>query len=237
MEPSVTRRTFVQTMGAGTAAGLAPLAARGEDAPAGTVKIIGIACSPRKGKTTAQSVAICLEAAKAVDPDRIETELIDLAELEIPAYMAAGIPLKPGQRDDFPEVAEKLADRSVVGIVVGSPVYFRSMTALCKAFIDRCFALRRGRFALADKVGGAVAVGGVRNGGQELTLQCIQSAMMCQEMIIVGDGRPTAHAGASVWNTGKDDISDDEIGIATLKNLGRRVSEVALKRAPAGDSQ
>ncbi len=230
MEPSVTRRTFVQAMGVGTAAGLAPLAACGADAPAGTVKIVGVACSPRPGKTTVQSLAISLEAAKAVDPERIETELIDLAEMDIPAYMAAGIPLKPGHRDDFPEIAEKLADRSVVGIVVGSPVYFRSPTALCKAFIDRCFSLRKGRFALADKVGGAVAVGGVRNGGQELTLQVIQSAMMCQEMIIVGDGRPTAHAGASVWNPGNDDISDDEIGVTTLKNLGRRVAEVALKR-------
>ncbi len=233
MEPSVTRRTFVQTIGAGTAAGLAPLAARGADAPVSTVKIVGIACSPRRGKTTAQAVALCLEAAKAVDPERIETELIDLADLEIPAYMAAGIPLKPGQQDDFPTVAEKLADRRVVGIVVGSPVYFRSPTALCKAFIDRCFSLRRGRFALADKVGGAVAVGGMRNGGQELTLQCIQSAMMCQEMVIVGDGRPTAHAGAAVWNSGNDDIADDEFGVATLKNLGRRVAEVAMKRVPS----
>ncbi len=235
MEPSVTRRKFVQAMGvgAGSAAGLAPFAAQASDGPKEAVKIVAVACSPRPGKTTAQALGICLEAAKAVDPQRIETELIDLAEMEIPAYLAAGIPLKPGDQDDFPDVAEKLSDRNVMAIVVGSPVYFRSPTALCKAFIDRCFALRRGRFALSDKVGGAVAVGGARNGGQELTLQVIQSAMMCQEMIIVGDGRPTAHAGASVWNIGNDDISGDEIGVATLKNLGRRVAEVALKREPS----
>jgi hypothetical protein len=47
-------------------------------------------------------------------------------------------------------------------------------------------------------------------------------------MILVGDGKPTAHWGATVWNNGKDDITQDEQGMATLKNLGRRVAEVAL---------
>ncbi len=234
MEPSVTRRTFVQAMGvgAGTAAGLAPFAAQGADNPENTLKIVAVACSPRKGMTTAQALGFCLEAAKAVDPDRIETELIDLAEMEIPGYMAAGIPLKPGHRDDFPKVAEKLADRGVAGIIIGSPVYYRNVTALCKAFIDRCRVLRAG-FALSNKVGGAVAVGGGRNGGQELTLQAIHSALLCQEMLVVGDGRPTAHAGGAVWNPGTDDISEDKIGLATVRNLGRRVAEVALQRAPA----
>jgi hypothetical protein len=47
-------------------------------------------------------------------------------------------------------------------------------------------------------------------------------------MIIVGDGRPTAHSGATLWNFAKDDIAQDEMGLETAKNLGRRVAEVAL---------
>lgn len=54
---------------------------------------------------------------------------------------------------------------------------------------------------------------------------------MCQEMVVVGDGRPTCHYGATVWNSGKDDISQDEFGMSTVKNLGRRVAEVALRMA------
>jgi len=50
-------------------------------------------------------------------------------------------------------------------------------------------------------------------------------------MLVVGDGRPRAHTGATLWNSGKDDISDDEFGVGTAKNLGRRVAEVALNRA------
>jgi hypothetical protein len=47
-------------------------------------------------------------------------------------------------------------------------------------------------------------------------------------MIFVGDGRPTAHWGAALWNHWEGDISKDEEGVATAKNLGRRVAEVAL---------
>ncbi len=43
----------------------------------------------------------------------------------------------------------------------------------------------------------------------------------------VAAGRPTSHSGATLWNNYKDDILKDEPGIATAKNLGRRVAEVA----------
>jgi multimeric flavodoxin WrbA len=232
MNSPVTRRGFVQTVsvGAGALAGLMGATASGTESTENRIKIIGVSCSPRKGKTTLQALTVCLEAAKAVNPDRIDTELIELADLEIPAYVAAGIPLKPGQQDDFPDLAAKLVEPHVAGMIVGTPVYFGSMTALCKSFLDRCIALRMRQFALANKVGGVVAVGGVRNGGQELTIQCVQSALLCQEMVVVGDGRPTCHTGATVWNNGKDDISQDEFGLSTVKNLGRRVAEVALGR-------
>ena len=45
---------------------------------------------------------------------------------------------------------------------------------------------------------GVLAVGGGRNGGQELTLRSVQTALMCQEMVIVGDGKPSAHFGGTV---------------------------------------
>jgi multimeric flavodoxin WrbA len=172
-------------------------------------------------------VKVALDAAKAVGP-AIETELVELAGLNIPVFD----PAAPGSAD-FEKVAAKLTDPKVAGILVGTPVYFGSMSSLCKAFLDRCIALRTDNFALANKVAGVVAVGGMRNGGQELTIQTVQAALLAQEMILVGDGRPTAHRGATLWNQG-DDISKDELGLSTARNLGRRVAEVALAlRGPA----
>jgi multimeric flavodoxin WrbA len=194
----------------------------------GKTKIVAISCSPRQGKTTAAGLRVCLEAAREVAPERIETELMELAGMSIPGQLAVGLPLEEGQRDDFPSLEPKLSSPQVGGIIVGTPVYFGNMTYLCKAFLDRCGVFRKQGLALANKVGAVLAVGGVRNGGQELTIQSVQTALMCHEMRIVGDGRPTAHFGATLWNNGDDDISDDEFGLITAKNLGRRVAEVAL---------
>jgi len=52
-----------------------------------------------------------------------------------------------------------------------------------KLFYDRirgAFINRAGLFA------GVLAVGGVRSGGQELTIQSVQAALLCQEMVVVG---------------------------------------------------
>jgi multimeric flavodoxin WrbA len=217
------------------AAGVAAQAAAAEAPPAQAagVKIIGVSCSPRKGKTTAAGLQACLDAAKQVSPS-IEVELIELAGMNINGAVAAGVPLPAGQEDDFEKLIPKLSDPKVAGIIVGSPVYFGSMSSLCKAFLDRWIAFRKSNFALSNKVAGALAVGGMRNGGQELTVQAIQAALLAQEMILVGDGRPTAHRGATLWNSAKDDITQDEIGLSTAKNLGRRVAEVALRLAAKG---
>ncbi len=236
MASGVSRRRFVGTVGLGAAGlGTASLAAAAAMANQqantdSTMKIIAVACSPRPGKTTVQALNICLTAAQAVAPQRIEVELIELAGLKIPAELAAGIPLEAGQRDDFPQVAAKLSDPRVAAIIVGTPVYFANMSALCKAFIDRCGMFRKNNFALGGKIGAVLAVGGVRSGGQELVIQSVQAALFCHEMLVVGDGRPTGHFGARLWNDGGDDISKDEFGVTTTKNLGRHVAEVALAR-------
>ena len=75
-----------------------------------------------------------------------------------------------------------------------------------------------------NKLGGVIAVGGSRNGGQELTIQAVHAAMMIHDMIIVGDG---GHFGGTGWANYPDGIQGDATGIATAKNLGRRMGEVA----------
>jgi multimeric flavodoxin WrbA len=217
-----TRRAFF------AAAGAAPFVFAQQP---GAVKIIGVACSPRRDRTTAAAMKVCLEAAKAFAPE-IEVELIDLGGMKIPGEVAAGVPLAEGERDDFPQIEAKLRAPGVGGVIVGTPVYFSNMSALCKAFLDRWMAFR-GTFAMRNKVGGALAVGAARNGGQELTLQTIHAAMLCQDMIIVSEGRPTSRLGGILVSV-KDDVSKDDTGLTTARSLGRRVAEVALMLRKAG---
>ena len=237
MSQPFSRRKFLETAGlsAGTAT-LAVAAAEAADAaPRKAVKILGICCSPRKGKTTAAALAVCLEAAKAAAP-AIEVELVELAGLKIPGQVAAGLPLEPGERDDFPQLAAKMVDPRVAGIIYGTPVYFGNMSYLCKALLDRCILFSKEK-KLTNKVAGVLAVGGGRNCGVELTIRSVQVALMSQQMIVVGDAPPTGHWGGTLWagnpavNAGPvPDITRDD-GIATAKNLGRRVAEMAVRLA------
>ncbi len=235
MANDLTRRGFLGAAGAAAVVGAAaklPAAEAGTGTAGGSIRVLGIGCSPREASTTAAAVQVCLEAAKEAGGEKIEVELIKLAGMRIPGSVAAGVPLEPGQRDDFPRLVPKLGDAKVAALIIGSPVYFGNMSSLCKAFLERLSIFRRDNFALSNKVAGVLAVGGARNGGQELTIRSIQTALFCQEMIVVGESRPSAHFGSGVWNSREfHDITDDEVGMSAARNLGRRVAEVALALA------
>jgi len=197
------------------------------------MKILGICCSPRRGQATYKAMETCLAAARGVS-DKIEPELIELADRDIRPCLACGeckgrlvCPIE----DDFASLIPVLADPGVSAMIIGTPVYFGTMTAQCKALIDRCVMFRRNGWAFRNRVGGVLAVGGVRNGGQELTLQAVRAAMLCHDMICVGDGRDTGHFGATVFSGGKGGLASDQFGLETVRNVGRRVAEVALKLA------
>lgn len=225
------RRTFLgqSLAAAATSVNSAPAAISNRN----KVRIVGVSCSPRNGKTTATSVKVALDAAQNAD-SRIETELIDLGGLEISGWAGGAKPTDANlPKDDFDLIVlPKLRNPVPDGLIIGSPSYFRSMSSLCKAFLERLAVLRSPKLLLADKPAGVLAVGAYRNGGQEMVIEQIQAAMLCHEVMIVG-GKPSAHQGATLWNAYKDDITKDEFGIESAKRLGIRVAEAALHLAQA----
>ena len=227
MKDDLTRRGFLSIAGAGAVAATATSVSAKDIPDTGPLKILGIACSHRKGRGTAQATQYCLDAAKATDPTNIEIEMIDLAGLKINGAPAAGVALEKGERDDFPAVAAKLAEPNVAAMIIGTPVYFSNMSSLCKAFLERLMVFRKDDFALSNMVAGVLAVGGSRNGGQELAVESVKACLYAQELIIVGESRPTAHYGSAVWNKrGLDSSTEDEVGMKAVANLGKRVAEV-----------
>jgi multimeric flavodoxin WrbA len=222
MLKNIDRRKFLQAAGVATLAGLSSKAVYADD---GKTLIIGISCSPRKGGTTATAVQIALAAAKSVNSN-ITVELVDLGGKNISGWKPPDQGEK--QTDDFDSILPLLKAANLGGIIIGSPVYFRNMSSLCAAFLERIAVLRTPKLLLADKAVGVLTVGGYRNGGQELVIQQIQTVMLCHEVMIVG-GKPGAHQGATLWNKYNDDISKDEFGIDSAKKLGIRVAEASLR--------
>jgi multimeric flavodoxin WrbA len=224
---NINRRLFLGAAAASVAAlpGLANAAA----APAaGSVKIIGITGSLRKGKSTYKAMELALESAKSVSP-AIATDIIELSGLNLDPYIAVGS--KSSDRpDDFPGVRDKLVAPDVFGILMCSPVYMGIVSSPLKQLFERMLAFRQGNFPLKNKVGGAMAVGGGRNTGVELILQQLIMFMLSQDMILVGDGTPGDHWGGTMQSQG-DDLSKDEGSLNTIRGVGKRVAELSVRMA------
>ena len=186
------------------------------------VKIIGIIGSPKKDGNTSYLVETALKSAESAGAD---TDIINLGSVNIKPCVGCDICKAMGEcgiEDDIGEILEIMMESD--GMIIGSPVYFGSVTSQLKILIDRSRPLR-GSFRLKNKVCGAIAVGGSRNGGQESTISVIHDFLLIHDAIIVGDGAPMAHYGG----TGVGDTKIDEIGIETSQNLGKRVTELAMR--------
>lgn len=137
--------------------------------------------------------------------------------------------------DDMQILAQKLLEAD--GIIIGSPVYHTTVSGLLKNFMDRSRYLKMVEFKLKDKIRGAIAVAGLRHGGQEFTISAIHNYFL--GMIIVGpviDGTSVTLGGIGSLYQGVDEsgakwrrVSDDEVAILTSKGLGKRVAEVAKR--------
>jgi len=58
----------------------------------------------------------------------------------------------------------------------------------------------------------------------------IQASTHKQEMILVGDENPGDHGGGTMQSQG-DELSKDEASPSTVRGVGKRVAEIALRMA------
>ncbi len=110
-------------------------------------------------------------------------------------------------------------------LVLGSPVYFGTVSAQLKSFWDKTRKLR-GDKTLLNTVGAAVSCGAARFGGQETTLKALFDMMLVQGMIVVGDGyysEDAGHHGACA----QQPSSEDDFALKRASILSRRLVEVA----------
>lgn len=181
------------------------------------MKILGIAGSPRKGQSCEKMIAAALGIAKERG---FETDTVFISNLEVGPCKACGACREKDSciiEDDMEEIYEKM--RSSDGIIVASPVYMGNYPAQLKALFDRSVLLRRKDFALRNKVGAALSVGGSRNGGQEKTIQSIHDWMHIHGMIVIGDN---AHFGGITWNP----VEEDTVGMQTVLETAKKVCDV-----------
>ena len=185
------------------------------------MKAIGIVGSPRKGGNTE---ILTRHTLKAVAEEGLDTELIRLSGLDIRpcnACMACVEGEKCPIDDDLFPIYKKM--KKAEAIILASPVYFGSATALLKALIERTgyISANNGR-VFEGKVGGPLVV--ARRAGQNFTL-----AQLLFWFHIQGFFMP----GSTYWNIafgrGKGDVKNDEEGLATAWRFGKNIAFLVKK--------
>jgi multimeric flavodoxin WrbA len=211
-----------------------------------TVKILGIGGSQRKSGNCERCLAEALKASSTVEG--VETELVSLADLNINHCNGCCRCHFKGTKDrPCPEFDDamtplyaKLAESD--GFIFASPVYFGSVSSTMKAFMDRTVPFTTGYYhphgksefkeTLRFRPAAGIAVGGGRNDGIETTLYTLYRFFLYHDMIAVGAqaiGNIAASSfGGAVFSDEKPDVVNrDNIGIATVRLVGKKVAVLA----------
>ena len=173
------------------------------------MKVLGISCSPRVNGNTDTMVKAALAQAQEAGA---ETEFISLAKKTIsPCDGCYACHKNNGEchiKDDMQDIYPSLF--ATDGIIIGTPVYFWSVSAQTKALIDRTFVVTSER-NLKNKVAGAVVVQG--RDGSRGALSDLHSFFIGHRMIIVGS--------AIGFGNEKGAVKEDKSGMAGAESLGR----------------
>lgn len=188
--------------------------------------IIGLNGSPQKEGNTVNLLNAALDAAAGLGG---ETKLLHVSDalkgLANPfcnncSPVCEGICAKGNNLGEAYDLLRK-AD----GLIIGSPVYFGTVSAQLKGFWDKTRVLRKEK-ALLNVIGGVVTVGACRFGGQETTIKAVHDMMLVQGMTIIGDGYFTDDAGHH-GACGQKPSADDVFSLQRAAIVGRRVAQLA----------
>ena len=184
------------------------------------MKVVGIQGSPHENGNTAYALRYALSLLEAAG---VETEYIALADNTIHGCQGC-YSCRDGEcmhDDDMRPIIDSM--RGCDCLLLASPVYMGMVSGQMKTMMDRTVMLRvQGEFELSGKIGAGIACGGFRNGGQELTLQCMHTFFLQQDMYAIADGPRFSHSGATI--VGK--AAEDDIGLQTVRNIADKITRI-----------
>ena len=193
--------------------------------------ILAVNGSPNRDGNTALLLRAVLEAAAE---EGVEGRLIQAMDAvkgqKMPFCVACSSPCREAchaKDAGLREACEAL--EGAAALVLGSPVYFGTVSAQLKALWDKTRALRA-RKSLLGKPAGAVSVGTARFGGQETTLKALHDMLLIQGMSVVGGGSEDSDAGHQGVCAQKP-AADDAYALERARTLGKRLAKEAKKTA------
>lgn len=160
--------------------------------------------------------AALTEAARALNEEGIETEMIFIGNEGLPDCIACGKCREIGRcvfNDAVNEFVEKA--KSADGFVFGSPVYYAHPSGRLLSFMDRAFYSGGKYFAFKP----AAAVLSARRAGTTASFDVINKYFTICSMPIVS---------STYWNhvygTQPEEVSEDKEGLMTMYNIGKNMA-------------
>jgi len=182
------------------------------------VKILGVVCSPRANGNTHILVE---EALKSATESGAEVEIYSTIGKIITPCDGCDVCRQTNKchiEDDMQELYGKFLKAN--GIILGSPVYFWSVTAQAKAVIDRTYVFKIGsstgscqriKRELGNKVGAAFVV--ARKRGVAYALATINNFFYLHDMVIAG--------GVACFGDERGDVRNNERAIKEAWRVGK----------------
>jgi multimeric flavodoxin WrbA len=189
------------------------------------LRVLGIAGSPVKNGNTEILIREALDAAKK---EGVKTEFASLVNKKVEPcnLQTCKDACSKGKECPIEDDAKSIINRMIQAdaVTMGSPVYFRTVSAQLKALMDRTRMVYYPERRMENKLGGAIAVGDGRVSGQEFTIATIHNFYLSHKMIIVGSKWYGAYA---VAKKGKKGVLQKPKDIEYARELGKRIARAA----------
>jgi multimeric flavodoxin WrbA len=185
------------------------------------MKVIGISGSPR---SNSNSEILLKHALEPFIENKWEVISFLLSEKNVAPCKGCDDCNQLGKcsiNDDMDILFEAFVSCSA--IIIASPVYYRNVTSQLKAVFDRSYALKD-KHSLADKVGGAIAVGRGTGGGQSIVLTVIHNFFLSSGAICV----PGELNGVSAVADQPGEVLNQPKRLRQARVLGENVLRYAL---------
>ncbi|PWI47736.1 hypothetical protein CEE45_10160 [Candidatus Heimdallarchaeota archaeon B3_Heim] len=200
--------------------------------------------SPKKPAAKTNSQFLLNTTLQSAKEQGIETTLINLPDYKINLCNGCEVcttkPCPLDKDDDYPKIEALIQEHD--GLIIASPSYWTGPPGILKNFFDRSRDNKMPKQLWEGKLFSAIAVSGLRVGGQETVVSHLITFGLAHGMLIVGGtGHPWFTAPFPMGSMMYDEVIDGEvkvkfrhvkndiISIRDSEALGKRIAELGIK--------
>ncbi|MFX1514954.1 MAG: flavodoxin family protein [Promethearchaeota archaeon] len=193
--------------------------------------LLGINGSPKKSAEKSNSYYLLKIALDSAEKTGAQTKLVNLSDFELLQCNGCEVcttkPCPLDNQDDYPKLEELILNHQ--GLLIASPSYWTGPPGILKNVIDRSRDNKMPEQLWAGKIFSAIAVSGLRVGGQEHVINSLLLFALGHGMVIVGGvGHPWYNAPFPM-GTMMYDVMDE--GKPKVKFRSVRYDPIATKDA------